>query len=93
MAALMVRTRLSGISTRLSGISAAIKRRPLTVAITVTAGKAAAADLMVQTLVERREKVDLRRTALFGAFGGLYQGMFQYGCVTQRSAAPATLSR
>lgn len=66
---------------RLAGLSAAIKRRPLRVAIVVTAGKAAAADLMVQALVERKEKIDLRRTALFGAFGGIYQGMFQYGCV------------
>lgn len=64
---------------QLSIANAAVKRRPLFTAITVSATKAALADLMVQTLVERQEKVDMRRTALFGSFGALYQGCFQYG--------------
>ena len=63
---------------QLSVANAAVKRRPLFTAIAVTAAKAAVADLMVQVLVERQEKVDLRRTALFGSFGALYQGCFQY---------------
>ena len=41
-----------------------LKRRPLTAAIVVTGAKAAVADLMVQVLVEQREKVDVRRVAL-----------------------------
>ena len=64
---------------RISAANAAVKRHPLATAITVTATKAAVADLMVQLLVERREKLDVRRTGLFGCFGGLYQGFFQYG--------------
>ncbi len=72
MAALMRR--------QLSAANAAVKRRPLVTAVAVTAAKAALADLMVQVLVERRAKVDMRRTALFGSFGALYQGYFQYGC-------------
>ena len=67
------------VRARLSGINAAIKRRPLTAAIVATGAKAAVADLMVQVLVEQREKVDVRRVALFGCFGASYQGCFQYG--------------
>lgn len=66
------------IRRRLSAVNAAVKRRPLATAITVTATKAAVADLMVQLLLERRDQVDMRRTALFGTFGATYQGCFQY---------------
>ena len=55
-------------------LNAAVERRPVVTAVAVTATKAVVADLMVQLLLERREAVDTRRSALFGTFGGAYQG-------------------
>ena len=57
-----------------------VRARPLTCSIAVTAGKAAAADLVVQTLVEQKgsSQLDWRRTTTFFIFGGCYQGCFQY---------------
>lgn len=55
-----------------------IRARPIAASIAITASKAAAADLMVQTVLEQRHEVDWRRTSTFLIFGGCYQGCFQY---------------
>ena len=57
--------------------------RPQTIALTppppsVTGCKAAAADCLVQVVVEGRERVDRKRMAMFFAFGAGYQGCAQY---------------
>ena len=62
----------------LRACNSAMARRPVATAMAVTSGKAMLADAMVQTQVEKCEKLDLRRVALFGSFGFAYQGCFQY---------------
>ena len=54
-----------------------IRREPFKSALVVTTVKTVAADLIVQFAVQRQEW-DPRRTALFGAFGLIYQGAAQY---------------
>jgi len=44
----------------------------------VTAGKAGAADVFVQSYVEQRTAIEPRRAATFALFGFSYQGCFQY---------------
>lgn len=60
------------------GINAWAQRRPLAAAVVSTTFKAWSADLMIQTLVERRETIDKRRSLLFASFGFFYQAGFQY---------------
>jgi len=62
-----------------SRVNAAMARHPFLTSVTITGAKAAAADLMIQTMIEKREKVDTTRLGLFGLFGFTYQGGFQYG--------------
>jgi hypothetical protein len=38
---------------------------------------------MVQTQIEKRETLDLRRSLLFLSFGSIYQGCFQYWMFTK----------
>jgi protein Mpv17 len=58
--------------------SQAARARPLATAI-VTAGlQTWAADGIAQLVVERRTRLDLRRSALFAGFGVMYIGGFQY---------------
>jgi hypothetical protein len=59
----------------LDGIAA---RRPVATSMAVTAGKAGAADVFVQTYVEQQAAIEPRRTATFALFGFSYQGCFQY---------------
>lgn len=59
----------------LDGIAA---RRPLATSMAVTAGKAGAADVFVQSYVEQRTAIEPRRAATFALFGFSYQGCFQY---------------
>ena len=61
-----------------SGAAPFYVRHPLAIAITVATVKTAAADLLVQTQIERLERIDWSRVALFTAFGSLYFGAFQY---------------
>lgn len=63
---------------RMSTLNAWTKRRPVITATMVTTVKAAAADLMIQMVVEKRSTVDTRRSVFFGTFGFAYQGCFQY---------------
>eukprot|EP00438_Fugacium_kawagutii_P009791 Skav218812 [mRNA] locus=scaffold1140:459513:462080:- [translate_table: standard] len=59
-------------------LSDAIARWPLLVAVLSCGAKAYAADLLMQKVVDRKEKVDQKRSLLFLSFGGLFQGGFQY---------------
>jgi hypothetical protein len=54
-----------------------VRREPFKSALVVTTVKTVAADLLVQLAVQKQEW-DPRRTALFGAFGLIYQGAAQY---------------
>ena len=54
-----------------------VRREPFKSALVVTTLKTVAADLLVQLAVQKQEW-DARRTALFGAFGLIYQGAAQY---------------
>ncbi len=54
-----------------------VRRKPFKSALVVTTVKTVAADLIVQLAVQKQEW-DPRRTALFGAFGLIYQGAAQY---------------
>lgn len=54
------------------------KKHPLAIAVLVATVKTATADILIQTQVEKREKIDYKRVALFTAFGSVYFGAFQY---------------
>ena len=55
-----------------------LQRFPLATGVGISCVKTSAADLIVQTTVERREHVDWRRNAVFAAFGAGYLGGVQY---------------
>ena len=77
----MFQTPFSGAVKRMLGkINAKAAAYPVAFSIAVTSAKAASADLMIQTCVERTkwEEVDWNRNRVFGAFGACYQGCFQY---------------
>ena len=74
----MVEETLGSMAALLRRGNSWVRRHPLATATSVTGAKACAADLVIQTIVERREKVDRPRAILFGSFGCLYQGCFQY---------------
>jgi hypothetical protein len=54
------------------------ERHPVMVAVFVATIKTAAADIIVQTQIEKKDAVDWRRVGLFTAFGACYFGAFQY---------------
>lgn len=54
------------------------KRRPYAFNIMVATFKTALADYLVQMFIEKKEKFDMKRNAVFVAFGCLYLGMFQW---------------
>jgi len=53
-------------------------RYPMAFGIVLSGCKTSFSDLLVQKVVERREKVDWRRNAAFAAFGFFYLGGVQY---------------
>ena len=53
---------------------------PFKAALAITTAKTVAADLLMQLAVEKREW-EAQRTALFAAFGFVYQGAVQYAFV------------
>ncbi len=61
-----------------SGYSAMAAQAPFTTGFITTGVKTTAADLFAQLVVEKKEKVDWRRNALFTTFGFCYLGGFQY---------------
>ena len=69
-------------STRATGTMSAIirlaKSRPFAFGMGYSLLKTSGCDLMVQKVVEKREKIDWRRNAAFGSFGLLYLGGVQY---------------
>ena len=54
------------------------RRRPFAFGVTVSAVKTAAADYIAQTVIERREQLDRRRSLLFFLWGAGYLGGVQY---------------
>eukprot|EP00618_Florenciella_parvula_P019672 CAMPEP_0119495642 /NCGR_PEP_ID=MMETSP1344-20130328/19203_1 /TAXON_ID=236787 /ORGANISM="Florenciella parvula, Strain CCMP2471" /LENGTH=216 /DNA_ID=CAMNT_0007531241 /DNA_START=200 /DNA_END=850 /DNA_ORIENTATION=+ len=62
----------------LSTLNTVAARFPVQTAIYTTGFKSAAADALTQVILEQRQELDYRRTALFASFGCLYQGGFQY---------------
>lgn len=60
-------------------ITAWPKANPFAFGVGVAGMKTIAADLLVQKYIERKEKIDLKRTGLFAVFGFAYLGVFQYG--------------
>jgi glycine cleavage system regulatory protein len=73
---------LPAASTRATGTMSAIirlaKSRPFAFGMGYSLLKTSGCDLMVQKVVEKREKIDWRRNAAFGSFGLLYLGGVQY---------------
>lgn len=61
-----------------SGYSAMAAQAPFTTGFITTGVKTTAADLFAQLVVEKKDKVDWRRNALFTTFGFCYLGGFQY---------------
>ena len=54
------------------------KKYPLAFGIVFSGCKTSFSDLLVQKVVEQREKVDWKRNAAFAAFGFIYLGGIQY---------------
>ena len=79
-AAPLARTHLSGRGSggMLRHLDALARRWPVGFACGTAAMKTTSADLIVQTLIEKREKLDLQRTAAFGLFGFGWMGGGQY---------------
>eukprot|EP01087_Luapelamoeba_hula_P010960 TRINITY_DN2932_c0_g1_i1.p1 TRINITY_DN2932_c0_g1~~TRINITY_DN2932_c0_g1_i1.p1 ORF type:complete len:276 (-),score=67.96 TRINITY_DN2932_c0_g1_i1:10-837(-) len=55
-----------------------IKTRPMAWGMAITVVKTSAADLIAQKVIERRERVDFKRNAIFTMFGFVYLGGFQF---------------
>jgi hypothetical protein len=55
-----------------------VKRRPLACGVAISTVKTSVADLVVQMTIERRERIDWRRNAVFASFGALWLGGVQY---------------
>lgn len=53
-------------------------RHPLLFGVSITAIKTGGVDILVQKYVEKADKLDVRRTCSFTAFGVLFLGMWQY---------------
>lgn len=61
-----------------SGYSAMAASAPFTTGFVTTGLKTTAADAFAQLVVEKKEKIDWRRNAMFTMFGFCYLGGFQY---------------
>ena len=53
-------------------------RNPIKTSVGFTCLKTIAADLFTQKVIEGKKEIDWRRNAVFGTFGFLYMGCFQY---------------
>lgn len=58
--------------------NSAAQRAPAVTGIVTTVVKTAAADAFAQLVVEKKDKVDLKRNAMFCGFGFAYLGCWQY---------------
>lgn len=65
-------------SSLLSRVLAFPKANPITFGVGFSCAKTSGADLMVQTQLEKREKIDWRRNSAFALFGFFYLGGVQY---------------
>ena len=61
-----------------SGYSAMAAQAPFTTGFVTTGLKTTVADAFAQLVVEKRDKIDWRRNAMFTTFGFFYLGGFQY---------------
>jgi len=61
-----------------SGYSALAAQAPFTTGFITTGFKTTAADAFAQLVVEKKEKIDWKRNAMFTTFGFFYLGGFQY---------------
>jgi hypothetical protein len=55
-----------------------MKQRPLLVSVLGNTAKTAAADVITQTIIERKDELDYKRLGLFTTFGCVYLGGWQY---------------
>eukprot|EP00512_Aurantiochytrium_limacinum_P001390 CAMPEP_0171490102 /NCGR_PEP_ID=MMETSP0958-20121227/3121_1 /TAXON_ID=87120 /ORGANISM="Aurantiochytrium limacinum, Strain ATCCMYA-1381" /LENGTH=260 /DNA_ID=CAMNT_0012023379 /DNA_START=605 /DNA_END=1387 /DNA_ORIENTATION=- len=67
-----------GASAGLGGILAFIQANPFKAQVTIATFKTSAADLIVQTRVEKNDHIDWRRNMLFVLFGTTYLGICQW---------------
>lgn len=85
---------LNGLSVLGSTINKVVVQNPFVTAVGLTSMKTAAADLFVQTIkiksrgLEEEEEgmegqIDLQRVAVFGLYGALYMGAFQFFLFTR----------
>jgi hypothetical protein len=68
----------SSILVRILTFDGAMGRYPKTFGIGIATVKTAAADILIQKYIEKREDLDWKRVGFFGAFGFFYLGVFQY---------------
>jgi glycine cleavage system regulatory protein len=75
-------TNLSGLSSNASRFWSKARsvpaKYPLAFGVVLSGFKTSFSDLLVQKVVERKEKIDWRRNAAFAAFGFVYLGGVQY---------------
>jgi protein Mpv17 len=55
-----------------------MKKRPLLVSVIGNTAKTITADIIAQKVIEKRENIDYRRLGVFGTFGCVYLGGWQY---------------
>jgi len=72
-------TTKSGSSNFLSRLYTFPLRHPLIFGVGISCVKTSFSDLLVQKVVEKREKIDWKRNIAFGCFGFFYLGCVQYG--------------
>lgn len=59
-------------------ISEVVTKWPMASGAAIMGLKATAADVLVQTVVEKRDRIEPERVVVFAAFGTVYQGVIQY---------------
>ncbi len=68
-----------GLSAGFGGALALVQKHPFASQVAIATSTTSVADLITQKAVERRERVDWERNALFLAFGFAYLGVAQWG--------------
>lgn len=78
VASAVARTKISSVSRFWSRARTVPAKYPLAFGVVLSGFKTSFSDLLVQKVVERKEKIDWRRNAAFAAFGFVYLGGIQY---------------
>merc|ERR1712110_561246 len=79
MAALRIVSRMrTALVSESNIINKTMMKYPKTSSIMFTGLKTVAADLFTQKIIEGCDQINWRRNAVFGTFGFLYMGCFQY---------------